>query len=121
MSIEKSVIPPNPLSLKYVGLLGAVNPFVANMAASRITMLSAQYSQRITLRNPDRKIIQSNADVELAKYTFSVKAPCDMNVLLVSYDTDSHKLSKSSGVYCGKKIIYEDSCTGIVDMLEVPT
>ena len=113
-----------PLRSRYTGILG-LNPFVASIAASRLSMLGNQLAQKIVFEQPLPRIIPTQMDVPLKEHTFSVKAPCNLKVLDVITNDSGRNLrggydDMSSEVKVETAITYENLDTQEIGVIEVP-
>lgn len=83
--------------------IGAFNPFARHNSSQRGMMSIGMMGQMLLTKGCDRRQIFSGAEREYGKATFSVKAPCDMEIVRViekypnragqfNFDHNPHKL-----------------------------
>jgi hypothetical protein len=70
---------PNELDLRLLGVSG-LSPWDGNTSSPRKQMFASHITQRLCIENPTERFFQTGMEREFGKYTFSVKAPCDMRV-----------------------------------------
>lgn len=63
--------------------IAAINPFIANTSSPRAVMDYSHFSSRVSLINPEKKLIKSGIEYELAKYINDVKSHKDVIVKAV--------------------------------------
>jgi hypothetical protein len=90
-------------------------------SSARSVMFSSHFSQHLTIDGATEKRIQTGAEIELAKYTFSVKMPEDGTILKVieryprTLDGDSIRENPET------LVIYEDRNTHELGCFSIPT
>ena len=72
----------NEMRPEFLGL-HAVNPFALFNSSSRGAMFASQFSQKLTLNNPDEPTVVAGPEMELAKTTFSTKMPEDGKIIKI--------------------------------------
>lgn len=111
---------PNDIKTELIGM-HALNSFVAHDSASRAVMLSSHFGQKLTLIRGDESRIQTGAEKEFAKYTFSVKMPANARIIQV-VDRYPVGLGKDAIPHNPESyIIYEDLDTTEIGCLCVPS
>lgn len=101
-----------------VGIHG-VNPFFEHNSSPRAMMFGSHISQCLVLVNTEEKLIQTKADKELGKYTFAIKAPCNMRVLYV-VERYSRTVEGDIPFSPELTVIYEDTDTGEYGHISIP-
>lgn len=97
-----------------------LNPWTQHDSSSRMTMFTSSHiGQTLVVADSDIRRCQTGSEREYGKFTFSVKFPCDANVIKVipKYRQSIGKgsINENPSVL----IIYEDIATKRVGMLEV--
>lgn len=103
-------------------LLGihATNFTVSNDSASRSQMYSSHLSQCLVINGSTEKRFQTGVEMEIGKYTFSIKAPCTMRVIKV-IDRYPRQIGLDTIPENPESlIIYEDTHTQEVGCISVP-
>lgn len=111
---------PNELKAEVLGF-HAISPFGVNHnSASRGTMASSHFSQKLTLLEGDEKLIQTGFEKEIGKYTFSIKAPVNMRIITV-IDRYPQSVGKDAiPMNPEQYIIYEDLDDRSIGCIHVP-
>lgn len=73
---------PNELAPDLLGVT-AMNPFPGQDSSSRAVMMSSHVGQALVVDGADIRRIQTGVEREYAKYTFSLKMPCNASILRV--------------------------------------
>jgi len=74
-----NVAEPNELDLRLLGVSG-MSPWDGNTSSPRKQMFASHITQRLVIEHPTERFFQTGMEREFGKYTFSVKAPCNMRV-----------------------------------------
>lgn len=113
---------PNELYRDLLGVNG-LNPFKQNNSSSREQMFSSHIGQTLVVDGATERYIQTGMEREYGKYTFSIKMPCDAEIIKVvdRYPTHKHlddpiKLNPQS-VIIYQNVMSKDREVG---MLSVP-
>ena len=99
--------------------LHSLNPFIPTVSSARGYMLSNMFSQIITVKNGDEKIIQSGLEQQFGDNTFSKKLKHDSRILSVikRYNgVDVNQVNYTTGLL----VLFEDLVTNEIDYIEVP-
>lgn len=73
---------PNELSPELVSLHG-LNFSLDKNSSARNVMFGSHFSQRLAINGATEKRIQTGVEQDLAKYTFSIKMPCDGQIIKI--------------------------------------
>lgn len=109
---------PNELDPRLMGLMG-VNFLPGTITSARQQMAGSQFSQIIEHNGVNRKQIFTGIEFELGKTTFSIKAPCQMEVIKTF---DLYKRSMGADTFQInplKVVLYRNQETGYYDILEM--
>ncbi len=96
------------------------NPFMSTISPSRLVMYYGHCGQRLVIEGANTSRLESGADREYGKYTFKIKAPCDMRVVKV---IERYPLTIGMDAIHdnpGTIVIYENDATGEFGFLELP-
>lgn len=114
--MERSELDPELLGLV------AINPFFMNCSSSRLQMFCSHIGQSLVAKGATIRKIQSGLEREYAKYTFSIKMPCNANVIKIF-----QKYPKTMGIDAIREnpltvVMYEnlDTPRREIDVLEIP-
>lgn len=109
----------NELNIELLGIQ-ALNPFVRGDAPARQGMSSSHLTQSLVIEGATVRRQQTGAEREYAKYTHKIFFPCDAVIVKVlrRYPESVHMQGAQSPTI---SIIYTNSETGELSMLEVPT
>jgi len=110
---------PNQLRADLLSVSG-LNPWVGHNSSSRVQMFSSHISQKLVIAGATEKRCQSGMEAEFAKYTFSVKMPCDGRII-----KNIHRYPKTVGkdqiaFNPQTVVIYEDEKTNEVGIINIP-
>lgn len=110
---------PNQLYRVFLGVNG-LNPWDGYDSSSRKQMFASQIGQILVIKGATERKCQTGMEREYGKYTFSIKMPVDGDVIKVveryqnTYGEESIAFSPQS------IILYEDSKTKEVGMINIP-
>jgi len=99
----------------------AINPWQGHDSASRQQMLSSHLSQALVIKGATERRTQTGAEAEIGKYTFNVKMPTDGKIIKVV-----ERYPKTLGVdsihFNPQTVaLYEDTQTGQIGIINLPT
>ena len=113
MKPDRSIIEnDNQLTAAHMSI-SAINPFSNQISAARNMMNSNQLQSKITLLEPDRKIISCGFSTDMGKYILDIHAPCDLIVTKI--------IQKGTGTTMSTTIMYEEALTNRLGIIEVPS
>lgn len=111
---------PNTLHQEFLGF-HSITPLGANHnSASRGTMASSHFSQKLTLNKGDSKLIQTGLEHELAQTTFSVKIPVDAKIIAVIDRYPTGVAQDAIPENPEKVIVYEDINDRSIGCVSIP-
>jgi DNA-directed RNA polymerase beta subunit len=110
---------PNQLRADLLSVSG-LNPWVGHNSSSRVQMFSSHISQKLVIAGANEKRCQTGMEAEFAKYTFSVKMPCDGRII-----KNIHRYPKTVGkdfiaINPQTVVIYEDDQTNEIGIINIP-
>jgi DNA-directed RNA polymerase beta subunit len=116
--MKKSKVP-NQLYRDLMGVNG-LNAFDGYDSSSRKQMFSSHIGQTLVVNGSTERLIQTGMEREYAKYTFSIKMPCNARIIRV-IDRYRKKIGEDSiEINPQTVVIYEDADSGEIGMLSIP-
>jgi len=109
----------NQLDPRLLGIGLNLNPFAAHDSASRQQMFCSHVGQALVIDGSNPRRIQTGAEREVGKYTFSITMPVDANIIKVIQKyppTGGYGSIKENPTYV---ILYENIDTNEIDVLMV--
>ncbi len=110
----------NELNIEFLSIIG-LNPWVGNDSSSRQYMFSSHIGQRLIIKSATERRVQTGMEIELAKYTFSIKMPTDGRIIKViekyPQTLGNDNISFNPETY----VIYEDVHTKRIEYIDIPT
>ena len=103
-------------------LLGihAINSFCGNDSASRSTMMSSHFSQRLVLMSGTEKRIQTGLESDMSNYTFNKKMPVD-GVVIKIIERYPRRIDADDILFSPETlVIYEDYATKEIGCISIP-
>lgn len=111
---------PNEMRRDLLSTLG-LNSFIGAVSSPRAQMFSSHLGQKLVIAGADEKYIQTGAEVEFGKYTFSVKMPVRGTILRVIDRYDTRAVTAEAINYNPEiVVIYEDDETNEIGIFTIP-
>lgn len=104
---KRAKMPQSDFKPQLVGLIG-INPFFNSNSASRLQMASGNFGQALTVDCSTPNSTQTGMEQELGKFTFSIKMPCNANILAVIQKYPQLPGANTSRVNPLTLVVYED-------------
>lgn len=115
---SKPVIP-NQLRSDLLNVL-SLNPWAGHDSSSRQQMVSGHLSQRLVVAGATERRCQTGMEAEFAKYTFSVKMPCDGRVIKVIHRYNRTIGKDSIAMNPQTVVMYENELTHEIGIINLP-
>ena len=98
----------------------ALNPWPGHDSSSRIQMFASHLGQKLVIKGATERRCQTGLEAEFAKYTFSVKMPCDGRVIKVIHRYNKTVGKDSISMNPQTVVIYENEETNEIGMINIP-
>ena len=109
----------NELRPEYASTPG-INPLMTTISPSRLVMFCGHIGQALIIAGANANRLTSGAEREYGKFTFKIKAPCDMRVVKI---IDRYPITIGSGAIRENPeslVIYESAETGEFGTIKLP-
>lgn len=117
-TVSKPTIP-NQLRSDLLNVL-SLNPWMGHDSSSRLQMVSSHISQRLLISGATERRCQTGMEAEFAKYTFSVKMPCDGRIIKVIHRYNKTIGKDSIAMNPQTVVIYENETTHEIGIINLP-
>lgn len=98
----------------------ALNPWPGHDSSSRIQMFASHLGQKLVIAGATERRCQTGLEAEFAKYTFSVKMPCDGRVIKVIHRYPKTVGKDSISINPQTVVIYENEQTNEIGIINIP-
>lgn len=111
---------PNEMRRDLLSTLG-LNSFIGAVSSPRAQMFSSHLGQKLVIAGADEKYIQTGAEVEFGKYTFSIKMPVRGTIIKVIERYETRSITADRIDYNPETvIIYENDETNEIGIFTLP-
>ena len=117
-TVSKPIVP-NQLRPDLLNVL-SLNPWAGHDSSSRQQMISSHLSQRLVIAGATERRCQTGMEAEFAKYTFSVKMPCDGRVIKVIHRYNRTIGKDSIAMNPQTVVMYENEHNHEIGIINLP-